>query len=97
MRRAARIDDNQAEIINALRQMGCTVQSLAACGYGVPDVLAAFRGRNVLLEIKDPKKPKADRMLTPAQVKWHQNWRGQVTTIYTIDEAIAVVIGGDRE
>lgn len=36
MRRAARVDRNQAEIAAALRKVGATVQSLAAIGEGVP-------------------------------------------------------------
>ena len=44
MRRAARIDRNQPEIVKALRQVGAHVTSLAAVGDGVPDLLVGFQG-----------------------------------------------------
>lgn len=39
MRRAAKIDANQPEIISALEAAGCLVLSLAAVGNGVADLL----------------------------------------------------------
>jgi hypothetical protein len=64
MRRAARVDHNHAEIVRALRDVGATVESLAAIGSGCPDALVGFRGVNVLLEIKNPNVPKSDQQLT---------------------------------
>ena len=58
MRYAAKIDSNQNEVVNALRKAGASVQSLAALGKGVPDLLVAIRGVNLLMEIKDGNKPK---------------------------------------
>ena len=52
MRRAAKIDANQTEIVKALRQVGASVQSLASTGKGCPDLLVGFRGVNWLLEVK---------------------------------------------
>ena len=53
MRRAAKVDANQAEIVQALRQIGAVVQSLAAVGNGCPDLLVGYRNRLFLLELKD--------------------------------------------
>lgn len=55
MRRAAKIDSNQEQIVSALRAAGATVQSLAAIGKGCPDILCAFRNAMYLMEIKRDK------------------------------------------
>ena len=54
MRRAARVDRNQAEIAAALRNVGATVQSLAAIGEGVPDLMIGHNQHTYLFEVKDP-------------------------------------------
>ena len=91
MRRAAKTDDNQAEIVAALRKIGATVQPLHAIGQGCPDILVGWRGMNTILEIKDGKKPPSARKLTEDQEKWHAAWRGQVTVVETVEQAIEAV------
>lgn len=93
MRRAAATDRNQAEIVAALRAMGATVQPLHAVGQGCPDLLVGWRGRNVLLEVKDWKAMPSKRKLTPAQVEWHGGWKGQVVVVENVDAALAVMAG----
>lgn len=92
MRRAAKIDRNQPEIVKALRQVGATVQSLAAAGDGVPDLLVGFQRNTVLLEVKDGSKPPSARELTPDQVQWHLNWRGGACVVVnSVGEALAAI------
>lgn len=93
MRRAARTDSNQGEIVAALRAAGCTVQSLAAVGGGVPDLLVADRdGVLILLECKDGSKPPSARRLTQEQEAWHEEWRGSPIYVVTdAEEAISVL------
>lgn len=86
MRRAAKIDANQAEIVAALRAVGCSVQTLAAVGAGVPDLLVGVSGVNLLMEVKT-----ASGKLTKDQIPWHEQWRGQVAIVRTVDEALALV------
>ncbi|MDS7929253.1 hypothetical protein RMB13_07145 [Acinetobacter sp. V102_4] len=93
MRRAAKIDANQTEIVKALRQVGASVQSLASTGKGCPDLLVGFRGVNWLLEIKDGQKVKSARKLTPDQVEWHESWRGRVYIVESVDQAISLLNG----
>lgn len=93
MRRAAKVDRNQAEIVAALRQAGATVQPLHSVGQGCPDLLVGFRGRNVLIEVKDWKASPSHRALTADQVEWHGGWKGQVAQVETVDAALAVVFG----
>ena len=91
MRRAARVDGNQRQIVAALRAIGCTVQTLHTVGKGCPDILVGCRGTNLLMEIKDGQKPTSARRLTEDEAKWHKEWLGQVIVVATIEEAIAAV------
>lgn len=91
--RAAKVDKNQKEIVEALRKIGCTVQILSSVGKGCPDILVGYRSKNHLIEIKDGKASKADQVLTPDQVKWHNDWNGQVDIARSVDDAIKIVVG----
>lgn len=88
-RRAARIDKNQPEIVQALRAVGASVEPLHAVGSGVPDLLVGYRGANYLLEVKGTRG-----RLTKHQVPWHDGWRGQVCVVRTVSEAFEA-IGAD--
>lgn len=81
MRRAAKVDATQDAIVSALRAAGVTVQSLAAVGQGVPDLLCGWRGEIWLVECKDGAKPPSKRVLTPDQVAWIDAWRGRPVVI----------------
>ena len=90
--RRGRIDDNQTEIVKALRKIpGCTVQSLADCGGGVPDLLIGYSGNNYLIECKDGSKPPSARKLTPAQIDWHNRWAGVVHIVTCHEDALEVI------
>lgn len=94
MRRAAKRDANHAPIVQALRLVGCNVQDLAAVGEGCPDLLIGIPTvrKLVFAEIKDGDKPPCERKLTPAQVKWHQEWDGYpVHIIESVSEALEIV------
>ncbi len=91
MRTVARVDDNQAAIVNALRGVGATVQPLHSVGKGCPDLLVGFRGKNILMEIKDGNKPPSRQKLTPDQVHWHKQWYGNVHVVSSIDQALDVL------
>ena len=88
MRRAAKVDENQPEIVQALREIGATVEPLHFVGRGFPDIAVGYRGNNWLFEIKT----KAGK-LTEDEHDWHGDWRGQVHVIRTADQAIAMVSG----
>lgn len=77
-------DANEKAIVKTLKQLGVSIQRIN--GSGVPDILAGYKGETFLLEIKT-KKGK----LTPAQVKFHESWRGKnPVVVHTIDEALKV-------
>lgn len=93
MRRAARTDANQTQIVEALRVIGATVRVISQ-GDGIPDLLVGFQGKTALLEVKDGRKPPSARVLTPAEQKFFDEWRGGTLAIVnSVDEAIAVVMG----
>lgn len=88
MRRIARVDGNHQEIVEGLRGVGASVQSLATIGKGCPDILVGFRGVNYVMEIKDGNKPPSARKLTPDEKKWHFDWRGEVHVVESLQEAL---------
>lgn len=77
--------------MKALRQAACVVVPLHEVGNGVPDLLVGRCGRNFLLEVKDPEQPASNRKLTPDQKDWHEIWPGQVTVVYTPEDALKAV------
>jgi len=88
-RRAAKVDDNHAAVVAALRKCGAFVQSLAATGSGCPDLLVGYQGKTLLIEIKDGKKVLSAQKLTTDQQDWHANWRGgRLAVVNSIDAAI---------
>ena len=96
MRRAARVDRNQTEVVEALRQAGCRVQPLHMVGKGCPDILVGRGGRLVLMEIKDGEKPPSARKLTEDEAAWHDLWAdaaqaGALVTVSTVSEALAAM------
>ena len=101
MRRAARRDENEREIIDALERIGATVQPLNM--RGVPDLLVGFRGRTHLLEVKMPEPqhtPRATKErhgLTDDQKRWHDTWRGDAPwVVRTGAQAVTVVVGDSQ-
>lgn len=92
MRRAAKTDANHEQVVSALRAAGAMVQSLAAVGGGVPDLLVGFRCRLMLLEVKDGAKVPSARKLTVDQVQWHADWSGYpVYVVHNAEEALKAI------
>lgn len=97
MRRAARKDDNQDAIIEALEAIGCTVEKLHAVGNGCPDILIGIKGFNLMAEIKDGDKVPSQQKLRPLQEKWHGEWKGQAAVVKSPAEAIQLVCRAIQE
>ena len=90
-RRAAKVDANQTDITQAIRQMGATVLHTHQLGQGAPDLAVGWRGVNLLIEIKDGSKPPSKRKLTPDEQEWHDNWRGQVAIVESVEDAVRLL------
>ena len=93
MRKAAKTDANQTEVVNALRKVGASVQSLAATGKGCPDLLVGYQGINYLMEVKDGKKVPSAQKLNIDQEHWHSVWRGSVYVVKSTNEALQILKG----
>lgn len=79
-------DANHMTIINGLRSIGASVFSTHRVGKGFPDAVCGFRGENYLLEIKTPEGD-----LTRDEIKFFDEWAGQVHVVITIDDALEVI------
>ena len=91
MRRAARVDANQTQIVEALRACGAYVR-IVTQGNGIPDLLVGYRGYTLLLEVKDGKKAPSDRKLTPAEEKFFEEWKGGLLAkVESVDEALDIL------
>lgn len=88
---ANRVDANQSAIVAALRKIGASVQTLNAVKHGCPDLLVGFRGQNLLLEVKDGRKPPSARKLTQDENEWFADWRGCVYVVYSEIDAVTLV------
>jgi hypothetical protein len=85
IRRAARVDANQQQIVSALRAAGAYVWII-----GLPvDLLVGHKGHTFLVEVKDGSR----KRLTALQQDFFDNWSG--STLARIDgpEAALRMIG----
>jgi hypothetical protein len=85
MRRAARVDANQIQIVSALRAAGAYVWII-----GLPvDLLVGYKGHTFLMEVKDGSK----KRLTKLQETFFEGWTG--STLCRVDgpEAALRMIG----
>lgn len=93
---AARTDKTHKPIVDALRHIGCSAVSLAAVGKGCPDILVATpSGVTLCMEVKSPggqrKRGKTQARTDAAQADWHENWKGLVAVVESVEEATAIV------
>jgi len=72
MRRAARRDENEKSIVEALRAVGATVYYLdEPC-----DLLVGYNGQTVLMELKNPKTGYGKKGFNENQKHFAKNWKG---------------------
>lgn len=86
MRRAAKVDTNHAEVVNALRAAGATVKSTASLGKGFPDLVVGWRNRNWLMEVKTETGK-----LTADESRFFDEWGGMVWLVRSPDDALKVI------
>ena len=91
MRVRARKDSNHTEVVTAFRDLGATVLDTAQLGNGAPDIIVGMSGQTVSIEIKDGAKPPSARKLTPDEVKFHDEWKGWIEIVYSIDDVVNIV------
>lgn len=89
--RAAKVDANQGELVDVMRRMGASVVITSVAGDGFPDTVVGWGGISVLAEIKDGAKVPSKRKLTEDQKKFHEEHKGAVTVIETVEQAVSLV------
>ena len=87
-RYANRVDDNQRQIVKALRMIpGLSVEMI-----GKPvDLLIGWQSNNYLFEVKREDKRGQQSRITPAQHKFIPSWTGQVRIVHNVDEILHVL------
>lgn len=95
MRRAARRDAGEQDIIKAMREAGAFVKVIN--DEGTFDLLVGYTGTSgrfytLLLEIKDGTKPPSARRLTDAEQKFHDTWPGDnLYIVNSVEEALSLL------
>jgi hypothetical protein len=85
MRYAARVDENQAAIVQALREAGAYVWII-----GLPvDLLVGYKDRTLLMEVKTTSK----KRLTGLQADFFEKWTGGTLCRVDNPEAALRMIG----
>lgn len=86
--RAKKVDQNQKDIVKALRDGGASVFLLHTQGKGCPDLLCGINSITFLVEVKSSP----DAKFTNDQVAFMATWRGSpVHRINNCEEAIALL------
>lgn len=84
MRRAARVDDNQKEIVEAFRKLGWSVLIISQLK-NCCDIIVSKNGRTIAVEIKDGKKPPSAQKLTEGELKFKESWQGEYKIVNSVD------------
>jgi hypothetical protein len=83
MRKHAKVDLNQVEIVAAIRKAGGRVLHLHQLGGGCADTLVMYHGVLLLMEIKS----KGGRM-TPDEQAFYNEWQECMVVVYSAEEAL---------
>lgn len=91
MRRAAKVDANQAQLVDLLRTAGMSVAVTSSSHDGFPDLVVGYGGISVLVEVKDGAKSPSARQFTPKQTDFHSAFKGAITVIEDEEQALGLV------
>lgn len=95
MRRRAKVDANQSEIVKALRLAGASVRVLSHVGEGFPDLCIGWAvgpcRYSALLEVKDGTLPPSKKKLTPDEKDFHDSWKGPLFVVESAEEALRII------
>lgn len=83
MRRAAKVDRNQSEIVNALRMIGATVLITSQLK-GAFDLLVGYKGKLFIMEVKDGDLPPSARRLTDGESKCKESFENVGVKYYIV-------------
>lgn len=73
---AARVDENQPDIVATLRKLGFAVECTHMVGNGFFDLTCSKGGLNIIVEVKNGLKPPSAREYTDKQRRFNFSWQG---------------------
>lgn len=88
-RRAAKVDDNQKEVVALFRKLGwyvLIISQLKNCC----DIIVSKDNITIAIEIKDGKKPPSQRKLSEGEVKFKDEWKGKYELVICDDDVINI-------
>lgn len=91
MRKKARVDANQKEIVTELRKLDVSVLHTHQLGKGAPDLILGYRNDNFLIELKDGSKTKSQQKLTPDELEFQNKWRGNYAVCNSLEQVLTVI------
>ena len=94
MRRAAKVDSNQKEIVAALRKRGAVVLITSQLKNAF-DILVGYNGKLFIVEIKDGSVPPSARKLTEGETRCKELFESVGVTYHvvtSIEDALSLLI-----
>ena len=91
MRKKARVDANQKEIVKQLRDLGVSVLHTHQLGRSAPDLILGYRNENFMIELKDGNKTKSQQKLTPDEIKFQCEWGGNYAVCNSIEQILTTI------
>lgn len=91
MRKKARVDANQKEIVQELRKREISVLHTHQLGKGAPDIIVGYMGRNYLIEIKDGSKSKSQQKLTKDELEFASKWGGTYAVCNSLEQILRLI------
>lgn len=91
-RRAARVDANQPEIVDAFRKLGCSVLIISQLKRCCDLMVASGQTKKAAaIEVKDGSLPKSKRQLTEGEMDFMHSWKGLYFIVESLDDVARVV------
>ena len=79
--------------MDALRKIPqLTVFSTHTIGKGFPDIIVGYKNVNYMFEIKDGNKVASAQKLTEDEVKFHAEWKGQISIAKNLNDILKIVL-----
>ncbi len=91
MRKKARVDANQKEVVKQLRDLGVSVLHTHQLGRGAPDLVLGYINSNYMIELKDGNKTKSQQKLTPDEVQFQESWNGNYAVCNSIEQILTLI------
>tara|TARA_R110000851_G_scaffold160243_1_gene303469 strand:+ start:8369 stop:8668 length:300 start_codon:yes stop_codon:yes gene_type:complete len=88
-RRAARVDDNQKDVVALFRKLGwyvLIISQLKNCC----DIIVSKDNITIAIEIKDGEKPESQRKLSAGEVKFKVEWKGRYELVICDEDVINI-------